>query len=219
MTASQAVIRMQTERIRALIEDGKTKERQSGLLRRALIDLASVNGRSVTELEVQKVINFVGEYIEHAPALMKLIEEAAANSGAEDDVRPILDATESYFLAPDDTIPDDLGLVGLVDDAYLTHSLMQLISDKYRSQSGKSLLPLETHKDNAFIRRLIGEPFASILDDQVSATLGRPGMQQNIDRISMALGQMNLSVRPDPIWGTSGAPEVADARVEAIGVF
>ena len=61
---------MQFDRIRALIEEGRTIERQTGLLRRAVIELAHGNGRNVTELQVQKVINFIAEYIEHAAALM-----------------------------------------------------------------------------------------------------------------------------------------------------
>ncbi len=210
---------MQIEQIKALIEDGKIIERQTGMLRQAIINLAKANGRIVTVGEVQKIIYFVGEYIEHAPALMKRIEDAAANSAAQDDVQPILDATESYFLAPEDTIPDNLGLVGLVDDAYLTHSLMQAISDRYQSQLGESLMTLEAREDNAFIRRLIGEPFASILDDQVSATLGGPSLQQNISQMVIALGQMNLTSGPDPIWGYARAPEIADARLGAMGLF
>lgn len=188
------------------------------MLRQALISLAYENGRSVSELEVQKVINFVSEYIEHAPALMALIEDATAHSGSQREVQPILDATEDYFLAPDDIIPDRLGLIGLLDDAYLTHSLMQAISDRVKSQSGKSLLPLEPHDDNAFVRRLIGEPFASILDERVAATLAGPRLQQNITRILSVLSELNLSSEPDPIWGYSHASHVADARLDALGV-
>lgn len=188
------------------------------MLRRAIINLAHVNGRSVTGPEVQEVIDFVGEYIEHAPALMKLIEDAAAKSGGRQLVQPILNATEDYFLAADDTIPDRLGLVGLLDDAYLAHSLIQAISDKYKSQSGVSLLPFETHEDNAFVRRLIGEPFVSMLDEYASATLGDPSIQQNIQEMLTALGRLNLSSGPDPIWGNARAPEVPDARLGAIGV-
>ena len=210
---------MQTERIRALIEEGKIIERRTGMLRQAVINLARVNGRRVTELEVQKVISFVSDYIEHAPALMRLIEEAATSSDLKRHVQPILDATENYFLTPDNIIPAHLGLVGLVDDAYLTHRLMQAISDRYRSQSGKSLLPLETHEDNAFVGRLIGEPFVSILDDHVSATLDDPDLQQNIEPMLSALGQMNLSSGPDPIWGNVGASEIVDTRLGAIGLF
>ncbi|MGI9234995.1 MAG: YkvA family protein [Woeseiaceae bacterium] len=210
---------MQFDQIRELIEEGKTTERQTGILRQAVINLANANGRRVTELKVQRVISFVTEYIEHAPALMRQIEEAAAKSGAQHHVQPVLDATEDYFLAPDDVIPDHLGLVGLLDDAYLTRSLMLAISERYMSQSGESLLPIEAREDNAFIRRLIGEPFASILDDHVSATLGSTSVQQNIDQILITLSQMNLTSGPDPIWGNVHASDTADARLGSMGVF
>lgn len=210
---------MESKQIQALIEDGKSIERRSGMLRQAIINLATGNGRRVTELDVQKVINFISEYIEHALALMMLIEDAALNSGVQHDVQPVLDATEDYFLAEDDIIPDHLGLVGLVDDAYLTHKLMQAISDRYRSQSGESLLPLDPQQDNAFVRRLIGEPFVTILDDHVAATLDGLTVQQNIKQILLALGQMNLSSGPDPIWGNTRTTEISDSRLTVIGVF
>ncbi len=189
------------------------------MLRRALTHLAAVNRRAPTELDVQKAIGFIGEYVEHALALMLLIESAATSADALEEVQPVLDAAENYFLATDDTIPDHFGLIGLMDDAYLIHSLLQAISDHYKSQSGDSLLPMEAHRDNAFVRRLIGEPFASILDDQVSATLADPGLQKNLDRMSMVLGQMNLSSGPDPVWGNADPSGAADARLAAIGIF
>ena len=210
---------MHTERIRALIEEGKSAERQTGMLRRALTHLATVDRRGLKEAEMQKVINFVSDYVEHALALMMLIENAAANIDRLQEVQPVLDAAENYFLAADDTIPDHFGLIGLMDDAYLIHRLLQALSDDYKSQSGESLLPLETHEDNAFIRRLIGEPFASILDDQVSATLAGPGLQDNLNQMLTLLGQTNLSSSPDPIWGTAGATGTSDARLAAIDIF
>lgn len=210
---------MNNERIQALIAEGKVIERQTGMLRQTVINLANGNGRRVTELEVQKVINFVSEYIEHAPALMTLIEDATANYDEQENVRPILDATEEYFLAAEDIIPDRLGLVGLLDDAYLTHSLMQAISDRVKSHTGKSLLPMEPHADNAFIRRLIGEPFASILDERVAATLAGPSLQENIHKITIVLSQLNLASGPDPIWGYAQVSGISDARIHALGVF
>ncbi len=210
---------MQTERIRERIEDGKAAEGQTGLLRRALTYLASVNRRPLTELDVRNVINFISEYIEHALALMLLIEDAAANIDARHEVQPVLDVAEGYFLAEDDTIPDRFGLIGLMDDAYLIHSLLQAISDSYRSQSGDPLLPMETHEDNAFVRRLIGEPFASLLDDQVSAALAGTGLQDDFDQMLMVLGKIHLSSRPDPIWGNGSAAGTGDARLAAIGLF
>lgn len=204
---------MQVERIRTQIDEGKIFEQQSGVLHRAVVNLAKLNGVSVTELHVKKIIDFVTDYIEHAPALMMIIEESAAMSGALPDVQPILDVTEDYFLAPDDIIPDHYGLVGLLDDAYLTHMLMEAISDRYKLQTGKSLLPIDAHETNTFIRRLIGEPFVSILDEHVATTLDVLSEKQNINQILVALAQMNLSSVPEPVWGNAPVAEIIGARI------
>ena len=204
---------MQIERIRAQIEEGKIFEQQSGVLHRAVVDLTKTNGVRVTELQVKTIIDFVTAYIEHAPALMMIIEETAAMSGAQPDVQPILDVTDDYFLAPDDIIPDHYGLVGLLDDAYLTHMLMEAISDRLKLQTGKSLLPIEAHETNRFIRRLIGEPFVSILDEHVATTLDGLGQEQIINQILAALAQMNLSSVAEPIWGHAPVTEIIGARI------
>ena len=204
---------MQIERIRTQIQEGKIIEQQSGVLHRAVVNLAKLDGVRVTELQVKNIIDFVTEYIEHAPALMMMIEETAAVSGALPDVQPILDVTEDYFLAPDDTIPDHYGLVGLLDDAYLTHMLMEAISDRHKSQTGKSLLLIDAHEMNTFIRRLIGEPFVSILDEHVATTLDGLSEKQIINQILVALAQMNLSLVPEPIWGNAPVVEIIGARL------
>ena len=205
---------MQIERLRAQIEEGKSIEQQAGVLRRAVVNLAKINGVSVTELEVENVIDFVTEYIEHAPALMMTIEESAVMNDAKPDIQPILDATEEYFFAPDDIIPDHYGLVGLLDDAYLTHTLMEAISDRYKSKTGKSLLAMEVHEMNTFIRRLIGEPFVSLLDEHVSTTLASLNAEQEMNQMLVVLAQMNLSSVPGPIGGNARVTEITGARIE-----
>jgi uncharacterized membrane protein YkvA (DUF1232 family) len=210
---SKRVDRMQIERIRTQIEEGKIIEQQSGVLRRAVGNLAKLNGVRVTELQVKKIIGFVTEYIEHAPALMMIIEETAAMSGAQPDVQPILDVTENYFLAPDDIIPDHFGLVGLLDDAYLTHTLMEAISDKYRLQTGNSLLPIDSHETNTFIRRLIGEPFVRILDEHVATTLDGLSEKQDINQILVVLARMNLPSVPQPSLGNTRVTEIIGIRI------
>ena len=204
---------MQIERIRTQIQEGKIIEQQSGVLHRAVVNLAKLDGVRVTELQVKNIIDFVTEYIEHAPALMMMIEETAAVSGALPDVQPILDVTEDYFLAPDDTIPDHYGLVGLLDDAYLTHMLMEAISNRHKSQTGKSLLPIDAHEMNTFIRRLIGEPFVSILDEHVATTLDGLSEKQNIDQILVALAQMNLPSVPETLQGNARVTEIIGASI------
>lgn len=210
---------MQSERIRALIEEGKKIEGQTGLLRRAIVNLAKVNGVHASDETVQGTVAFIVEYIEHAPALMQVIREAVADDAALQDIQPILDATEDYFLDPDDVIPDQFGLVGLVDDAYMTHCLMQAVSDRHKSATGVSLLPVESHEINAFVGRLIGEPFVSMLDEHVAATLDGPVVRENIDQMLVVLSQLNLAASPDPIWGDERGSEITTARLGPMGAF
>lgn len=204
---------MQTEKIRTLIEEAKSIERQSGVLYRAIVTLSRQNGASVTALQAGKVIDFVTEYVESALTLMLIVEEAAADNGAQPCVQPLLDAIEDFFLEPDDIIPDHLGLAGLLDDAYLAHTLLQAISDEYASQSGKSLLPKDAYETNTFIRRLIGEPFVSMLDEHVSRTLEVMCGVQEIDQMLVALGRMQLSPVRRPMRGSLHVTELIGVNI------
>jgi len=213
------VKKMQTEQIRRLINEGKQIERQQGLLRQGVIGLASLNGTSLTEQQVQDAIALITEYIEHAPALIDLIEQSAATAGQSNVVQAVIAAAEDYFLSPHDLIPDHLGLLGLVDDAYLTHSLIQAMADKHETQTGKRLFPVDMHEMNAFFRNLVGEPCATMLDNHVSTTLNGPNIDQNLQQFLGAMSQFNLAAGPDPIWGNASASEIADVRLGAMGVI
>jgi len=204
---------MQIERIRAQIVEAKTIERQSGVLYQAIVNLARQNGASVGALQVGKVIDVVTEYIESAPALMLIVEKAAKENGGQPFIQPLLDAIEEFFLAPDDIIPDHLGLAGLLDDAYLAHTLLEAISDKYKSHSGKSLLPKDAYEANTFIRRLIGEPFVSMLDEHVSRVLEGLCEVEDIDRMLVVLEQMQLSPVRQRILGSLRVSELIGVHI------
>ena len=208
---------MQIEEIRTRIEEGKTIERRTGSLRRAVVNLARNNKVRVADSDVGRIVAVVVEYIEDAPALMMTISDAASRNGAHDDVQPILEATEKYFLAVDDVIPDRYGLVGLLDDAYLTHSLMEAISDRYRLKCGKSLLPAEAHALNTFVKRLIGVPFVHVLDEHVSATMESLGGEPDINQLFATLAQIDLTSVPVPLWENLGASDISILRIVATG--
>lgn len=204
---------MQIDRIRAQIEEARTIERQSGVLYQAVVNLARQNGSSVSALQVGKVIDVVTEYIESAPALMLIVEKAAKENGGQPLIQPLLDAIEDFFLAPDDIIPDQLGLAGLLDDAYLAHTLLAAISKKYELHSGKPLLPKDAFEANTFIRRLIGEPFVSMLDEHVSGVLESLCKVEDIDRMLVVLERLQLSPVRRPILGSLRVAELVGVRI------
>ena len=212
---------MQTNKIRKMIEKGVIVENNTGNLAGAINQAAVWRGIQLNPTQVTDMVNFVREYVEHAPALLDQIFTAAKKAGILNQVKPILEAAEEYFFAPIDVIPDHLGLLGLVDDAYLTHSLVQAISNMYQANSGSTLLPLDLTEVNQFIRNLIGEPQASMLDAGVANVLNGTAFQQSLNQfLQLSPGTMiNMAGGPDPIWGNASVEEIANVRLGAMGVI
>jgi uncharacterized membrane protein YkvA (DUF1232 family) len=209
---------MQTQAIRQQIAGAVSHEQQTGTLAALVQQFAQSHGVNPTPAAVGGTVTFIREYIEHAPALLEAVAAAAEEAGVSRDVFPILQAAEQYFLAPFDFIPDHLGLLGLMDDAYLTHKLIQGVADNYRNQTGKVLLPLpmDLTKVNMAFRNLIGEPLATQLDGAVAATFASPLIQQALSQVSM-LGP-SLGMSQDPIWGNASIDEIVDVRMGAMGI-
>lgn len=199
--------------IRSLIDEAKAIERTTGVLYRAVIELARQNGMRIGALEAGKVIDFVTDYIEQAPALMAAVESAVATTVQEPEVMPLLEAIEEFFLADDDIIPDHFGLAGLLDDAYLAHSLLAAASADFETQSGRTLLPEEAARANRFIRRLIGEPFASILDEHVAKTIDDLGGAQSAGLMLVELAQAELSSIAGSLRWYARVTEITGVRV------
>lgn len=199
---------MQVDRIRAQIREAKDVERKTGTLVRAITELSRQNGTRVSALQVGKVIDFVTQYIEHAPDVLEKVAESARRNGTEADIRPLMDAIEEFFLAPDDIIPDQFGLAGLLDDAYLVYTLLQSFANEYKTQSGESLWPIEADAANLFIRNLIGRPFVSLLDQHVSKVIDGLKGSRDMGKLLDTLAQAELSSVPAWIWGASGVSDM-----------
>lgn len=204
---------MQVEQIQAQIEEAKVVEQRRRVLYRAIVNLARQNGAAVGDVQVRQVIDVVTAYIERAPALMLRVKEAATTEGAQPCIQPLLDAIEEFFLEPNDIIPDQLGLAGLLDDAYLTHTLLQAISDHYESRSGTPLFTNEAYELNTFIRRLIGEPFVSMLDEHVTRTMKDLCGARDEDEMMTAIGRMDLSLAPGDMRGSARVAEILGMRI------
>ena len=212
---------MRTEKIREMIKKAVVVENNTGNLAGAISQTAVMRGVQLNMSQVADMVKFVREYIEHAPALIDHIWAAAKKAGIHNQIKPILEAAEEYFFAPIDVIPDHLGLLGLVDDAYLTQSLIQAISQMYQANSGCTLLPLDLTAVNQFIRNLIGEPQASMLDAGVASVLNGAAFQQTLNPfLQPGAGTMiDMGGAPDPIWGNASVEEIANVRLGAMGVI
>jgi uncharacterized membrane protein YkvA (DUF1232 family) len=200
------------EQINAAIEHERTTNR----LREILAQLATAQGRRASASELDSATGFIREYIEQVPATMEALAKAEQKLGGSVQLHRVLSAAEQYWFTAFDIIPDQLGLTGLLDDAYYVLTLMHGISEAYRERTGISLLSPNLGPANIWMRSVIGEPGASILDAAIHEVREGPAIRSLRAELFGMIGRP-VSV-PDPIWGNASVQEIASARLGALGI-
>jgi len=115
--------------------------------------------------------SFIYSYIEQVPYMLTVAWTSAKSVGLEAEIESIQAMIVSYWIEDDDVIPDSLGIIGLLDDAYCSLLSMQTMSDFYQLQTGKFLFPDDLTAANSIMRKIIGEPYATELDNIVSKAM------------------------------------------------
>jgi len=161
--------------------------------------------------DLSRGAGFVVAYVEQVPYMMKVATTAAANVGLTDEMQRILERIESYWLKVDDVIPDQLGVIGLLDDAYCSLASLQTVSDHYQLQTGKHLFPNDLSEANRAMRRIIGEPYAAELDRIVVGTIKETGVIEATKRLASEEKRLNFAAN-STIWshGPAGQAEISD---------
>lgn len=125
---------------------------------------------------------FVAGYIDQVPELIEAAQAVAREAEIEAQIKPVMKVAEHFFLSPPTALEGQEGLVGLLDEAYLAHRLIEEINDRYIVFVGQPLIPLDTTVANLVAHQLIGEPFANKLDEAVllavNGLLGNTLMEQ-----------------------------------------
>ena len=116
--------------------------------------------------EVSALMDFVVQYIEHVPKFIEAISSIANDAGIEEYSQTFMAIARDYFVSPPDAISSNehSGLIGLMDEAYLAHRLIEELNDRLIGQIGIPLAPMDMTRANIIIHHLIGEPFANELD-------------------------------------------------------
>lgn len=211
---------MTLDAVNEMIAAALADEERTGRLANALRERAASHGRTPGEDEVAGAVAFVREYVEHVPAYLSNGLEAARLAGREAEMSAVISEAAEYWLAESDIIPDRLGLLGILDDAYYSLTLMQSVSDRHEEESGRALFSRNLRAANASIRNLIGEPAASQIDMYVGTRLNADPMTQMV-RALTAMGS-HRGAFPIPvgegIWGDQSTEEVVRARLGRLGL-
>ena len=180
--------------------------------------VADREGATVGPEELEQGARFVGGYIEQVPYMMKIAWTAAINVGLETQMKKILQMVESYWLEGDDVIPDELGVIGLLDDAYCSLTSLQAVSDHFQLQTGKYLFPNDLSAANRAMRKIIGEPYASELDRIVIKTMKETGLIEAVKTLASEEKQLNFAAN-STIWSHGPAGEIDIADLKKLGLL
>jgi len=200
---------MNTTRIETIIAQAFDTDGAREDVHELLIAVADRLGKRVAEEDAELGVEFVCRYIETVPYMMKVAWTAASNVGLENEMGRILSTVESYWLEDDDIIPDHLGAIGLLDDAYCSLTCLQVVSDHYQLQTGKYLFPDNLTNANQVMRRIIGEPYSSELDRLVINTMRETRLVEAVKTMANPEKKLHFD-NQSTIWnhGPAGALDV-----------
>ena len=186
-------------------------------LHKLLKVVAERKGAHPTALELAHGSSFICNYIEQVPYLLTVAWTSARNVGLEAEIKSILEMVESYRIEDDDVIPDSLGIFGLLDDAYCSLSSMQALSDLYRMQSGKHLFPDDLTAANRIMRKIIGDPYTTQLDDIVSKAIADARVEDAVKLLSSPEKQQLLDNQAT-IWNHGPVSELPVSQLSGLGL-
>ncbi|MFC1531038.1 YkvA family protein [Gemmatimonadota bacterium] len=211
---------MALEAVEGMIADALADEQRTGRLANALRERAAAQGRAAGEEELNGAVGFVSEYVEHVPAYLRDGLEAARMVGREAEMAEVIREATEYWLTESDIIPDRLGLLGILDDAYCSLTLMQAVSDRHEEESGRALFSRNLKAANASMRNLIGEPTASQIDMYVGTRLSADPMTQMVRALTAMSAHRGAFPIPkrDRIWGDRPTEEIVQARLGRLGL-
>jgi len=114
-----------------------------------------------------ELLNFVIHYVEQVSDFVEAITDITHDAGIYQEVKPLLKIACDYFLNPPSIVRSSGYINALLEEAYLAHRLLEEVNDRFISQCGIPLVPMDVTRANIIAHELIGEPFANELDQAV----------------------------------------------------
>jgi hypothetical protein len=125
------------------------------------------------EEPVAALMGFITDYVESVPGCLRLVTAVSKHLGFYDYAAPFLHLAEDYFLQPPDDLPADGGLEALLDEAFLAHRLLEEVNDHHIRHLQRPLLPVDMTEANIIVHHLLGDEFATRLEQLVQYAAGQ----------------------------------------------
>lgn len=193
---------MDTDHINEMITTALAIEADKGHLANYLEDRASASGLVLGESQRREAIAVFEKYVRSVPTLLASAANAARGTPVEDTLGRVIRAAVTYWDEPDDLVPDELGLLGLLDDAYFTLRMLQLVSERLRTDTGQALLADDLSALDAVVREMLGE-IADVLDELVSLSMTNAGVDELVAKLQEYSGSFVLQSAASSFTGMS----------------
>ncbi|MDZ7925557.1 MAG: hypothetical protein U5M23_16245 [Marinagarivorans sp.] len=156
-----------TLKIRKIINDAK----QQDAINSVLIDFAASKVTLLhhtiklpSENTAGVLSCFITRYIEHVPDFLDALTALMLEANIYEQGSVFLTIAEEFFIAPPEIVNEHTGLVALLDEAYLSHRMIEEVSDRILLACGAPLSPMDMNTSNIVVHSLLGEEFANQLD-------------------------------------------------------
>lgn len=208
---------METAQIQKMIDDQFADPNAIADLNELLTAVAERQGVTPDPRELSRGASFMYNYIEQVPYLLTVAWTSARNVGLEEEMQSILEMVKSYWIEDDDVIPDTIGIVGLLDDAYCSLSSLQAVSDLYRMQSGKYLFPDDLTAANKAMRKIIGEPYVTELDGIITKAIAEADLKESVKALASPEKRQLLESQAT-IWNHGPVSELPVSKLSGLGL-
>jgi uncharacterized membrane protein YkvA (DUF1232 family) len=216
------------DKVRRQIATARAHEAQTGALAEALVRMVQ-NNPNLTSVQRREALSGLPSFtaalidqIERIPDLFDALLSGSRDTGTHyaQIAEQLVVALGCYWAEPDDVLPDHLGMIGVLDDAYCSFASLDRLS-KASAMNGQTLLPDLAPVAQTF-RTLVGEPAASQLDALVENGMRKPewtGFLQLISRMVSLMPAASMNSERHPIWGNMTTNQIVDHRVKSLGIF
>ncbi len=119
---------------------------------------------------ITALMAFITGYVESVPSCLRLVTAVSKRLGFFEYAAPFLHLAEDYFLQPPGEVPHDGGLEALLDEAFLAHRLLEEVNDHHIRHLQRPLLPLDMTEANIIVHHLLGDAFATRMEQLVQFT-------------------------------------------------
>jgi len=146
------------------IETAAAKEREAGLLHHSMKHLVARSKVKLSDMEINSLRSIIQSYVGGVPRIWDEVSFAAKKRGIWFRISPILDVLTKYIQYSPFSHPEQLGLLGLVDNVYLIRGVLQYLNNECRRLTGKPLVDESIETQRFVMTSILGRRLVNRLD-------------------------------------------------------